>query len=65
MPLTEWWLKPWGNYRDFFVKVQIDPMAISGHRGIFGPALILPYTLPEQEAASAMLCLLSLEGWIG
>ncbi len=64
MPLAEWWLKPWNNQRDF-VKVQIDPALISGHRGVLGPALFLPYTLSGQEEASATLLLLSLEGWMG
>ena len=68
MPLTEWSLKTWDTYHNFqapVIKVEIDPALIAGGRGTFGPVLFLPYTLPKLEEASASLCLLSLEGWIG
>ena len=62
MPFTEWWLKPWGNYSsEVFAKVEIDPAAIAGGRGTFGPMLFLPYSLSKESS----LDLLSLEGWIG
>ncbi len=68
MPSTEWWLKTFDNRQAFqapAIRVQIDPTVIVGGRGIFGPVLFLPYTLPNPEEASASMRLLSLEGWIG
>src|SRR2546428_6892013 len=43
----------------------MDPAAVWGSWGPFGPMLVLPYQLPKQEGSSALLWLLSLEGWIG
>ncbi len=68
MPFTRWYLKPWDTYHHMqgpAIKVEVDPAAVAGGRGTFGPVLFLPYTLPTPDEASASLRLLSLEGWIG
>lgn len=68
MPSTQWSLKTFDTHQSFqgpAIKVEIDPWFIAGGRGIFGPVLYLPYTLPKPEEDSASMHLLSLEGWLG
>src|SRR6266568_603182 len=68
MPFTEWYLKPWDTYHHLqgpAIKVEVDPAKVAGGRGIFGPMLFRPYTLPTPDEASASLRLLSLKAWVG
>jgi hypothetical protein len=46
------------------IDVEIDPALINGHRGVFGPALILPFKATPALYSSSETILHSLEGWI-
>ena len=48
------------------MKIEIDPVAVSGQNGQFGRTLCFPYKLSGPgRSARVILRLLSVEGWIG
>jgi len=65
MASAEWYLKIKETDQDW-VKVEIDPVAVSGQKGQFGRVLCFPYKLSRPgRSARVILRLLSIEGWIG
>lgn len=65
MASAEWYLKIKETDQDW-VKIEIDPGAVSGQKGQFGRTLCFPYKLSgPARSARVTLRLLSIEGWIG
>jgi len=65
MPVATWYLKFSESDQDW-VKIEIDPMAVSGQSGQLSRTLCFPYTLIQRERpVRASLRLLSVEGWLG
>jgi hypothetical protein len=62
VPAVAWSLSPWQN-QQAHIDVEIDPALINGHRGVFGPAFILPFKAVPALYSSSETMLHSLEGW--
>lgn len=66
MSAVDWYLRPWGVAGNAFIKIEIDPSEMQGHRSVFGPALLLRFKCtPDVHPYADEIRLHSLEGWIG
>lgn len=65
MATTHLTLQTWGITGNLGVRVAVDPTLIQGYRGVFGPALLVPFeTVPYGTSTGPKITLHSLEGVI-
>ncbi|HLZ23311.1 MAG TPA: hypothetical protein VKQ30_14425 [Ktedonobacterales bacterium] len=63
MATTDLYLQTWGITGNLGVKVAVDPALIQGYRGVFGPALLVPFeTSSYGTSTGPKITLHSLEG---